>query len=128
MANTKASEQQPAAGQQPAADADALTALRAENARLREELAQARRGDGSAASDRERAALADAAGRTPRIVTGPDGDITIPAGVFLSEGLRAELERAGRAIDPLTGVKIGDWTEVDAAAARNASIGPERGF
>lgn len=105
--------------------ADALEALRAENARLREENAQLRRGTPS--SQQERAGLADAAKNTPRSVDGPDGKISIPDGVFLSEGLREELERNGRAIDPLTGGRLGDWKSVD-DAARNSSTGAERGF
>jgi len=130
MATNSSDSKPPAAtsSDKPAARADnanALEALRAENARLREENAQLRRGNPAGAAERE--GLARAAGNTPRSVTGPNGEVSIPDDVFLSQGLREELERNGRAIDPLTGRRIGDWSAVD-GAERNASTGPERGF
>jgi len=92
----------------PAGDSARVIAdLREENARLKEQLAQqANRGT---AAEREQEGLQKAAANTPRSVDGPDGKITIPDGVFLSEGMREELERTGRATDPATGVKLGNW-------------------
>lgn len=102
-------------------------ALVRQNAELRAELERTRGVDAAAV---EQAGLRAAAANTPRTVKGPNGEIRIPDGVFLSEGLRADLERHGRAIDPNTGDRLGDWTEVDKAeaSARNASTGPARGF
>lgn len=59
------------------------------------------------ATAEERDALREAAANTPREVNG----VAIPAGVFLNEGMREELERLGRTIDPLTGTKLGDWPD-----------------
>ena len=120
MAGTKTDQ---AAADKPADEMAALVAqnadLRRENDRLRAELE--RTGHGAAAA--ERAGLEAAAANTPREVNG----IQIPDGVFLSQGMRDDLERTGRTTDPNTGRRIGNWPKDD-AAERNASTGPDRGF
>lgn len=99
-----ADEHPPAAGD----DAQAtIAALRAENARLREELATA--ANRGTAAERDAEGIRAAAAKTPREVAGHK----IPDGVFVSEGMREELERTGRTTDPATGVRLGDWPKDD---------------
>lgn len=43
----------------------------------------------------------------------------------MSEGTRDELEREGRAVDPFTGEKLGDWSNVPGAGAGAIAAGEE---
>src|SRR4051795_4385593 len=117
MASTQKNDPPAPAPAEPAAEPadNQLAALRAENASLQRQVRELEQevGNRGSVAERETAGLRKAAESTPRTVKGPRGDVSIPDGVFLSEGLRAELEREGRAIDPNTGQRIGDWSAVD---------------
>lgn len=77
---------------------DELTRLRAENARLKAELENARTGK--------------PAGRQEFV---PD---------WIPEGTRQELEMTGRAINPFTGARLGDWpADEPAVTAARPAVG-----